>query len=78
MKNWAEMSKEESARIVKTFCELHESSDYKVREIADMLDISRESAGMLATLKTIDDGLPYQNKPRKTKRFSHRKSRSKR
>lgn len=50
MRHFGNMTTDEHARMVKTFCELHESGEYTVREIAEKLDISREHAGMLASL----------------------------
>ena len=73
MKNWAELTIDEQAAIVKTFCELHESREHTVREIAMGLDISKETAGLLANLLALYSGRPYTIKKKKKKRYSHRR-----
>ena len=75
MRHFGNMTADEQAYVVKTFCELHESGEYKVREIAEKLDISKEHAGMLATLLHIDNGDEVHMKPRK-RRFSYKRRRS--
>lgn len=41
MRHFGNMAADEQAYVVKTFCELHESGEYNVREIAEKLDISK-------------------------------------
>lgn len=72
MKNWAELTIDEQAAIVKTFCELHEARELTVREIAKKLDISKETAGMLAHLLHLYSGKPYPIKKKK-KHYSHKR-----
>jgi hypothetical protein len=70
MRHFGNMTAEEQANVVKTFCELHESGEYTVREIAEKLDISKEHAGMLSTLLHLNKGVEVWMKKQK-KKVSH-------
>jgi hypothetical protein len=72
MRDFGTMTASEQGYVVKTFCELHESGEYTVREIAEKLDISKEHAGMLCTLLHMNKGCDVHMKPRK-RRISHRR-----
>ena len=75
MKNWSELAIDEQVDIVKAFCKLHDSGDYTVRDIAEWLDISRTTAGQLATLLHYYSGCEVKAETYKKRRVSQKRRR---